>query len=213
MNIHCIQVNPFGENCYIIEKDAHAILIDCGAYWTHDRQSIALCLRDHQLTPIAHLSTHGHLDHQFGSRWLYEQYGLLPTLHTDDADQLLMIEQQAMAFGLPLNEPPLTEYIQLNDESLARLSRTIGISIRLVHTPGHTRGSVCYLMEDGDERALFSGDTLFAGGYGRTDLPGGSWQQLMQSLQYIHQMPVQFGIAPTTPIYPGHGQSTNFIDF
>ena len=115
----------------------------------------------------------------------------------DDADDSLFsnVEQQAQMFGLPLMREPLCEHLTM---------AALPPFVKLIHTPGHTQGSVCYLLTDAEEgeEVLFSGDTLFQSGIGRTDLPGGNYGQLMQSLGRL------MTLHPRTKVLPGHGGQT-----
>lgn len=209
MTLHTIPCNPFQENCYLLTTATTAIVIDCGVYFDYEQARISQAIGDRQ---VYHLSTHCHLDHQFGARWLYEQYGALPHIHPADGAMLSQLAQQASLFGIPYPGQPLTEYVPLPDTGEMLLGE---LRIRIIETPGHTPGGVCYLIEDTttvEPPVLFSGDTLFMGGYGRTDLPGGDYTQLMASLTRIQRLPEQLHIDPHTIVYPGHGYSTTIDD-
>lgn len=197
MNIQRFIVNPFQEVCYVVHglkgwPMEHCLLIDCGAYYPEEEAAIERYITGQGLQPIAHLLTHGHLDHCFGARWVWETWGLRPIMHEADSSLLHDMEQQAAMFGIPLQKAPMREHLPLS---------SLPAGIRHIHTPGHTQGSVCYLFAE--ESALFSGDTLFAGGVGRTDLPGGNWGQLQNSLGTLMQL------APGTLVFPGHGGQTS----
>lgn len=196
--------NPFQENCYVVHEGHSAILIDCGAYTQSECNAIRKYLEDNNLQPVAHLLTHAHLDHAFGAQFLYCEYQLLPMMHSADVSLFLQLKEQSELFGIPLPSAPLEQYLQLPKEG----KYTSGaFEITAIHTPGHTPGGVCYLIQAGDEKpVLFSGDTLFAGSIGRTDLPGGDYATIVQSLRELEQ---NLSARPDTiRIYPGHGPAT-----
>lgn len=210
MNIHTFYNNPFQEACYVVSEFAEdpkaCILIDCGTYRPAEQERIRKYIAENELRPVAHLLTHGHLDHVFGSRFLYDEYGLLPQLREADAELYCKIEEQAEMFGLPLLDAPLSEYSLLPDMSKDGIIHLLvsDTQIDAIPTPGHTQGGVCYLFPHYGQGPdiLFSGDTLFQGGYGRTDLPGGDMSLLMMSLRRLSQL------SPSTIVYPGHGYPT-----
>jgi len=196
MNIKRFYVNPFQEACYVVSEaegmqETECIIIDCGAYYPEEEDAIANYVAGAGLQPTAHLLTHAHLDHVFGTRFVYEKWGLLPILHEADSELYASVVEQARMFGLPLMREPLTEHL-----TIAAAPRYMGY----LHTPGHTQGSVCWQMKEG---VLFSGDTLFQSGVGRTDLPGGNYGQLMNSLGRLSTLD------PKTLVYPGHGGSNS----
>lgn len=148
------------------------------------------------------LATHGHLDHLWGAAWACEQWHTPVLMHEADIPMAKAMQAQYDLFGIggtpvpfPLEPLPVNPSIHHS----AAEPRLIP-SLKILSTPGHTPGSVCfYFPEDG---VLFSGDTLFQMGYGRTDLPGGDIQQLWHSLDLLLALP------PETVVYPGHGAPT-----
>ncbi|MDQ6847473.1 MAG: MBL fold metallo-hydrolase [Candidatus Dormibacteraeota bacterium] len=187
-----VVVDPnYEQNCYILRRrdsDA-ALVIDPGL---QHRRTLQL-LEDRGWRCERILLTHGHGDHVNGVPAVVAVHRCPVALHPDDREQLV-----SMRFlpGIPDDVPDVRI-----DEDLAsgQVIGWHGLSIGVIHTPGHTRGSVCFLV--GTD--LLSGDTLFHRGVGRADLPGGNWQQLMVSIEerlYV--------LAPDTVVHPGHGQST-----
>ncbi len=185
-------------NTYVVapERGGLAVVIDCPP----DPEGIGQLLRKHELIPIAALVTHAHIDHLGGAGPFARASGVDVHLHPDDAFLAMAPEQQlAMLFGtqMPnLDVRPPTAYVDLVDE--ARLSMA-GMEIDVVHTPGHTPGHYCFLIED----VLFSGDQLFAGSIGRTDLPGGDFTALMASMESKIMM-----LDDDVDVLPGHGPAT-----
>lgn len=199
MQLKTFFFNPIRECTYLFTSDSgETAIIDCGAYTSRERGRIEEYIREHQLQVTHHLLTHAHLDHVFGARFVYDTYGVLPHLHTADEPLFLHLREQAQMFGIPLSDTPLDQYHPLTDGDILRLGNT---EIKVLHTPGHTEGGVCYYIES--QHILFSGDTLFQGSIGRTDLPGGNYPTLLQSLDRIKLLP------PETTVYPGHGLETS----
>jgi glyoxylase-like metal-dependent hydrolase (beta-lactamase superfamily II) len=189
MKIRSICPDSFASNCYLLIEGREALVVDPGVSLASIQQALA----DEGADCRGILLTHGHFDHVLSLDELRDAYPNAPVyLHTDDAELLPDGEKNAFSlfFGQDRAWRPADhllgngEIILLGDER-----------IRVVHTPGHTRGSVCYLC-GGD---LITGDTLFADGYGRCDLYGGDWGALCASLRKLTELP------PTLRIYPGHG--------
>lgn len=165
-----------------------------------DPAGIARLLAAHDLTPVALLLTHGHIDHMGGAESV-RTLGALTYVHPDD-DYLTMdpVGQMRALFGMvpPGDYPAPTQRIDLTDGMTVTVA---GLSFEVRHTPGHTPGHCCFLLES--EGWLFSGDQLFAGSVGRTDLPGGSWEQLLESMRTrVLDLP------DDTRVLPGHGPET-----
>ena len=203
MKIHRMPNNPLEENTYVVSfADKRAVIIDCGALYVEEKQRISKYLSDNALTPVAHLLTHGHFDHCFGARYIYETYKLLPVLPKADAFLYLgQAEQLRKLTGMTYPEPPLLEYLPLEEFDHQPLH------CRCIPTPGHTPGGVCYLFEDDSESALFSGDTLFRSSVGRTDHDGGDMFQLLNSIR-SHLLPLPDELT----VFPGHGPRTTIAN-
>ena len=205
ISIKTFVVNPLQENCYVVSDETReAVVIDCGAYYDSERNAIANYLRDNRLTPVRLLCTHGHFDHTFGNDTIYESYGLKPEIHADDAHFITDLAQQCedMGMGLIYNRPspPVGTLLADGDTITFGTHR-----LQVIHTPGHSKGGLCFYCAE--EKVVFTGDTLFRMSVGRTDLTGGSWQELMQSLSVkIKALP------PDTVAYPGHGPKTLLSD-
>jgi len=200
MTVYTLPINPFEENTYItVLGDGTCFVVDCGAYDQEDCRQVLEFLQSHHLTPVAHLLTHGHLDHCFGAAALHDAYGLIPYIHPDDRNLYENIALQCRVFGLPAPAQLLNE---CNTFSSAEQLPTLLQHCRIIPTPGHTPGGVCYYFEEQGEKILFSGDSLFMGSIGRTDLRGGNAQQLLDSLKQLTFLD------DSTIVYPGHGPHT-----
>ena len=201
MTIKTFPVNPLQENCYVVSDDSkECIIIDCGAYYNTETQAIKYYIENNHLKPVHLLCTHGHFDHAFGNDAIFEGYGLKPEIHADDAPLIADIAQQCEIMGMGLDydrETPPVGHLLTDGEEIAFGNHTL----KVIHTPGHSKGGVVFYCES--EKTLFTGDTLFRMSVGRTDLPGGSWTELMGSLEEkIATLPKD------TVAYPGHGPKT-----
>lgn len=191
-----IVTGPLGENCYLLWKDAKAWVIDPGA----DVEEIVGELGARKLTPVAVALTHGHFDHLGALDALLRRFPGLPVA--------MRAEERAWAFTHPANQYPPFYFHQREPATLVPdLGETFacgGLEARLIPTPGHTPGGQCVLIErDVPSPLCFTGDTLFQGSIGRTDLPGGSFAQLNASLRRLADE-----LPPETTLLPGHGPAT-----
>ncbi len=199
LKIKTIACNMLEENCYIVSDETkECVIIDCGAYYDKDKKAISDYIKEEQLLPKHLLGTHAHIDHQLGNGMIYASYGLKPEVPEADKELMNMLPLQANTLlGIELNDemPQVERWLHESD--------TIAFGhhqLKVIHTSGHTKGSVIFYCEEED--VAFSGDTLFQGSIGRTDLPGGSMFEMMQSLRLISQLP------DSVVVYPGHGPTT-----
>jgi hydroxyacylglutathione hydrolase len=190
-------------NCSIVgdPKTREAIVIDPG----DEVESILEIIARHNLKVQAILNTHAHIDHVGGLRKMQEATGAPVLMHAGDLELYRHLDRQAEWLGMRL--PAMAEV-----DGLLREGDTVRWGpyvARILHTPGHTQGSVSlYLpadvvVEEAEPGRLFAGDTLFAGSIGRTDLPGGSFEDIMRS---IHAQ--LLALPDETLVYPGHGPAT-----
>ncbi|MDX1386121.1 MAG: MBL fold metallo-hydrolase [bacterium] len=187
-------VGPLQCNCSILgcEESKEAVIIDPGG----DPESIITQVKSLGLKPKFLLHTHAHLDHVGGTKEVQDHCGGEACLH--QADQILFdhVPEQAALFNLPT--PPtgkIDQYVTEGDSV-----KFGNYKIQVLHTPGHTPGSLSFLLEGPEGNQLFTGDTLFARGIGRTDLWGGDFNEIMRSIKDKLLL-----LGDDTTIYPGHG--------
>ena len=195
--------NMLQENCYVLsDESGECVVVDCGAWFENERKAIVDYIRDNHLTPKHLLSTHGHCDHNFGNNTIYDAFGLSPEVHKDDLTLMDKLPQQSVLFiGTKPPYPfPAPSRLLTDGDKISFGHHTL----QVIHTPGHSRGSVCFHIMD--EHILLTGDTLFHLSIGRTDLEGGSMMQIIQSLRSLAQLPDE------TQVLPGHGNVTTIGD-
>ena len=190
MIIHTLPLGDYQTNCYIAyaPESKSCAIIDPGYF----SERILAFLQDKGHTVDAILLTHGHFDHVGAVRSLVEATGCRLWMKEADYTQRKTPQND---FLYPIHDHNFCE-VNLCEEG-ERISAG-GLTFTVMETPGHTWGSVCYLCEN----AMFSGDTLFAGSWGRTDLPGGDGQTLALSLERLGELEGDY------TVYPGHGETT-----
>lgn len=190
-------------NCSVVgdPETREAVVIDPG----DEVERILEIIATHDLKVRALVNTHAHIDHVGGLRKLKEATGAPVLMHAEDLDLYRMLEVQAEMIGMPV--PPAAEVDGfLRDGDAVSWGK---YRAEVMHTPGHTRGSLCLYLPaavatGAESRKLFAGDTLFAGSIGRTDLWGGSLEQILHSLHTR-----VLALPDDTVVYPGHGPSTS----
>jgi len=193
IDVGCLTVGPFMENCFIVsDGSGNALIVDPG----DEAERIIAEIDGKDLKPLALLATHAHIDHVGAVADLKRKYSIPFILHQEDEELLKKADEQAAMVGLTFGEIPSVDiFLQGKKEEMSFDT----FNIDVIHTPGHTRGGVCYKVSD----ILFSGDTLFKSSIGRTDFPGGSYSAIMDSI--IN------GILPLGDkirVYCGHGPQT-----
>ena len=203
MEIKTFEVGSFGTNMYLVSGESGLLLIDPACSSLYEQQMLYRSVNEAGLTILA---THGHLDHLWGAAWACEQWHTPVLMHEADIPMAKAMQAQYDLFGIggtpvpfPLEPLPVNQSVSPSIHHSAAEPRLIP-SLKILPTPGHTPGSVCFYFPE--DKVLFSGDTLFQMGYGRTDLPGGDIQQLWHSLDLLLALP------PETVVYPGHGAPT-----
>ncbi len=229
MQIKRFTFGPFETNTYVLScpsgRDGvgpHILLVDPACYYENERQQLldyinsvseqsersvseAVCQRSGLSAAggLTILATHGHLDHLWGAKWATDRWNVPVLIPEADIPMVKAMQSQYDLFGICSKAQPFPiEPITKDSLPLGRA----GVGFSILSTPGHTPGSICLYspsLQGGDGVGfLFSGDTLFRGGYGRTDLPGGDTSQLIASLRRLATLP------PDTQVFPGHGEPT-----
>ena len=191
----------YATNCWILaaEKGSECIIVDSGM--PDISSEIEMIIEEEGLKPVAVLLTHGHLDHTFSVIPLADGYGIPAYIHSEDRKALLHpevihgAEFIAALSGTVWNEPSEVRELKNNQKFEA-----VGLNITAIHAPGHTAGSLIFTVND---EVLISGDVLFAGSIGRTDLPSGS-QEAMQRTLMTKILP----LGDHLRVLPGHGPDT-----
>jgi glyoxylase-like metal-dependent hydrolase (beta-lactamase superfamily II) len=202
--VTAVPAEAFGTNCYVVATAAgeQCVVIDPGIGVLDRLEAV---FAQHRLRPAAVVLTHGHLDHTFSVAPVCGARGITAYIHPDDRELLadpakaLSIDLTQLFGGrLPYSEP--ADVAPLHDGAAVGLA---GLTLTVDHAPGHTRGSVLLRMAGDDEPWCFTGDVLFAGSIGRTDLPGGDHPTMLASLR-DKVLP----LADETVVLPGHGPAT-----
>jgi glyoxylase-like metal-dependent hydrolase (beta-lactamase superfamily II) len=198
MKIYRAVFSPIQVNTYIITGDGkECVIIDCGCYGPEEEKKLEGMLEAHRLKPVMLLDTHCHLDHVFGNRFILGRYGLRPRFHEDDRFNYNNAPKHSLMFGLSMEEPPEPEGYLTHGEMIT----AAGLTLIVLAVPGHSPGGIAFYSEaDG---VVFTGDALFAGSIGRSDLPGGDQEQLIENIRER-----LFTLPPETVVYPGHGPET-----
>lgn len=189
--VNVITVGPFQENCYLLVQDGELAVFDPG----DEAERLIQAIDATGATPRYIVLTHAHLDHVGAAAALRERYGIPLYCPRGETELLENLPVQCAMFGLPPQAAPAPDH--LVDEGL---SLPLGsAAIVAFDTPGHSPGGTCYRLGD----HVFVGDTIFAGGVGRTDLWGGSWPILQASIEARI-----FTLEDGVTLYPGHGPTT-----
>ena len=181
-------------NCYFLKnkKTGELLIVDPGDYAEKVFQKVALM----QGKPVGILLTHGHFDHIMAVKEVKEKYQI--PVYACMQEEVMLAEPTINMTAVYGSACSIKPDVLLDD---GQIFEAAGFSIQMFHTPGHTKGSCCYYIED--EGVLFSGDTLFCGSVGRTDFPGGSSAEIVRSLHKLVD-----ALPEDTEVFPGHDTST-----
>jgi glyoxylase-like metal-dependent hydrolase (beta-lactamase superfamily II) len=198
MKIYNFVFSPIEVNTYILVDDSgDCAIIDCGCYEKQESEKLENFIKDNSINPVLLLNTHCHLDHVFGNRFILEKYGLRAFSSELDEMNRKNASQHAMLFGLTMDTPPEPAGF-ISDNQMVTFGTT---ELKALHVPGHTSGSLAFYSEKNN--CVFTGDALFSGSIGRTDLQGGNYETLIGSIKNK-----LFVLPPSTVVYPGHGNAT-----
>ncbi len=198
--IKCFVFNPISVNTYVIYNESNeCVIIDAGNSNLREDNILFDFIEKKQLKPIMILNTHGHIDHILGNHETANKFSVPMASHPDGKEYFKTAHAYAGAFGINYDKDS-TVYpsIDLFDNQIINIGDD---ELRVIHTPGHAKGCCCFYCEEQD--FLITGDTLFCRGVGRTDLPGGSYSELVESIKFkLYELPDE------TVCYCGHGPET-----
>ena len=198
MEIYKFVFSPIDVNTYLVaDQSSDCAIIDCGCYNEEEFDELDRFIKNKKLNPVLLLNTHCHLDHVFGNQFVLEKYNLKTNSSELDEINRNNSAQHAMLFGLSMDQPPEPGRFLTENETV-KFGTT---EFKVLHVPGHSPGSLSFYSEKGN--CVFTGDALFAGSIGRTDLPGGNYETLIENIKNK-----LFVLPPQTVVYPGHGSET-----
>ena len=196
--------NHFGVNCYVVYdgEDGECAIVDPGMEATYEDAQLYEFIERKRLAPTLLLLTHAHVDHICGLRQVAEKYHLPVTMHSDGAKLLKQAEAYGSIMGFDVRR---MDDIDMRHADEGTLLNAGNIEIECRYVPGHCEGSLCFVIES--EEAVITGDALFQGSIGRTDLPGGSYPLLIEKLkERIMTLPDNY------MVLPGHGETSTIGD-
>ncbi|MGN6618971.1 MAG: MBL fold metallo-hydrolase [Ilyomonas sp.] len=198
IKIQFFTFNPVQENTYVVSNEkGDALIIDPGCYFSAEQDTLKNFLSNENLQPVQLLNTHCHLDHVFGNKWVAKTYGLELFIHPDEEKMLQLAPASGLMYGLTFDNYNGPLHF-LNEGDMVMLGEE---KLKVILAPGHSPGSICFYSEEG--KFLIGGDVLFRESIGRTDLPGGNHEQLLQNIRTK-----LFTLPDETVVYPGHGEPT-----
>lgn len=198
MKIQKYTCNPYAENTYILYDDTReCVIIDPGMYTAEEQNMVASFIKDEMLNPVLLLNTHAHIDHVLGNKFVFDNWGLKPKMHVDELPYLHAVVSYAPQMGIRYDVSPEPEEFLAGTGELH-----FGNSkLDLIFAPGHSAAHLCFYCEA--DQILIAGDVLFYESIGRTDLPGGNHNQLLNSIKTM-----LWPLPDDCVVYPGHGGST-----
>ena len=196
--------NPFGENTYVVydEESKECVIIDPGCSSAGEENELFGFIDSHRLKPLMVVNTHGHIDHILGNETVKKRYGIKVAAHPNVKNDFLRSRQQAQFFGIPFSGDCALPDVDLEDGEIIKIGES---TLEVISTPGHAIGSISLYAEI--EGWVFTGDALFCRSIGRTDFPGGNYEQLRTNI--IERL---FHLPDDTEVYSGHGESTTIFD-
>jgi glyoxylase-like metal-dependent hydrolase (beta-lactamase superfamily II) len=191
--------NPIQENTYVLyDETGECIIVDAGCYFDYEQKELSDFIAEKKLTPVKLVNTHCHLDHIFGVTYCRTKYKIPFLAHPEDVFLVEDIVAHGERFGIP------TEPVDSPDEFIGEndVIEFGNSKLTLIHVPGHAPGHL--VIYSPEQNFLLAGDVLFYGSIGRTDLPGGSYEQLISNIQQkLLVLPEE------TVVYSGHGPETS----
>ena len=198
LHIKTFVFNPYQENTYLIYDDQkNCIIVDPGMHNYQEENHLKEYIESSGLKPIHLINTHGHIDHVLGNKFVSDTYNLTPQFHEGELPLVIRVQNYAPQMGIRYEPSPIPETF-LKEEDIIEIGDE---KLSLILAPGHSPAHLCLYSKE--YNFLIGGDVLFKNSIGRTDLPGGNHQQLLDSIATkIYTLPDE------TVVYPGHGPST-----
>ncbi|RZM28369.1 MAG: MBL fold metallo-hydrolase [Pedobacter sp.] len=198
INIQKFTFNPYQENTYILfDESGECVIIDPGMYDGKEQNQLVNFITGAALKPVLLLNTHCHIDHVFGNKFVFDQWGLKPQFNKGELELLQSVPGYAPQMGMTYDLSPEPE-IFLGESGEVTFGNSV---LNLIFAPGHSPAHLCFYAEA--DNFLIGGDVLFYNSIGRTDLPGGNHQQLLNSIREN-----LFILPDDCKVFPGHGPST-----
>jgi glyoxylase-like metal-dependent hydrolase (beta-lactamase superfamily II) len=198
IHVKTFYFNELRECTYVLwDETRECVIVDPGAGNENEQKRLQKFIDGNQLKPVAMLNTHGHFDHILANAFLARIYGVKSYIHEDDNVLLEKTNEFGTMFGYKIEQPPAVSGF-LKEGKPFRFGHT---ELLVLHTPGHSKGGVCFYSPE--DKFVLTGDTLFQGNIGRVDLPGGDFNEMINSLtNKLMTLP------DDTIVYPGHGFPT-----
>jgi hydroxyacylglutathione hydrolase len=196
--VKCFTFNPFQENTYIVYDETNTcVIIDPGMYDETEQEILTNFIESKKLTPVLLLNTHCHIDHIFGNAFVKNTFDIPFHAHVLETENIQRAVSYAHMFGVSMKSSPMPD-VYIEPGETIQWGNTV---FETLFTPGHSAGSVCFY--DKQHHYVISGDVLFQNSIGRTDLPGGNYNTLIESIT------TQLMLLPEdTLVYSGHGPET-----
>lgn len=191
--------NPFEENTYILyDETKECVIIDPGCSNREEQEEIVQFIKDEGLKPVRLLNTHCHIDHVFGNAFIAKKYNLKLEIHKEDLQTLHSLPQVSHLYGLNAEES-VEPSVFLNEGDKVTFGNS---TLDILFMPGHSPGSVCFVSHS--DKFIIGGDVLFYGSIGRTDLPGGDHEGLLNNIRTK-----LFPLDDDFVVFSGHGKETS----
>ncbi len=198
ITVETLTFNPYQENTYLlIDEDKNCIIVDPGMHNNSEEQYLKDFIEKNGLNPTLLLNTHCHIDHVLGNKYVFDAWNLTPNFHEGEVPTLVAVDNYAPQMGFRYETSPIPQTF-IEEGDIIELGKH---KLKAIFAPGHSPAHLCYYSEDFG--LLIGGDVLFRNSIGRTDLPGGNHQLLLENIKNkIYTLPEE------TIVYPGHGPST-----
>jgi glyoxylase-like metal-dependent hydrolase (beta-lactamase superfamily II) len=198
ITISSFTFNPFAENTYVLHDETlQCVIIDPGCYTVEEKHTMESFIQQKGLKPVKLLLTHAHIDHILGNNFLSGKYGLKVEMNKIETPILEAAQVIGDMWGIKVEPSPEAE-VFLDEGDVVTFGNS---KLEILFTPGHSPGSICFYNRD--QKFVIGGDVLFSGSIGRTDLPGGDYNTLIESIR--HKL---FVLDDDFNVYPGHGAHT-----